>query len=93
MSDVCHVCGPVKHEAPTVLCAACALITTARGQRAVRRRKSIDRMYREVKARDHDAYRIAVESADSIAINHQLPSNVAADIEAALMSLAHRSLP
>lgn len=25
MSEPCHVCGPVKHEAPTVLCAPCAL--------------------------------------------------------------------
>lgn len=25
MSQQCHVCGPVKHEAPTVLCAPCAL--------------------------------------------------------------------
>lgn len=25
MSDRCHVCGPVKHEAPTVICAPCAL--------------------------------------------------------------------
>lgn len=25
MSDRCHVCGPVKHEAPTVLCARCML--------------------------------------------------------------------
>lgn len=30
MSDVCHVCGPVKHEAPTVLCAACALVCCPR---------------------------------------------------------------
>lgn len=25
MSQQCHVCGPVKHEAPTVMCAPCAL--------------------------------------------------------------------
>lgn len=25
MSDQCHVCGPVRHEAPTVICAPCAL--------------------------------------------------------------------
>lgn len=25
MSDQCHICGPVKHEAPTVICAPCAL--------------------------------------------------------------------
>lgn len=25
MSDFCHRCGPVKHEALTVLCAPCAL--------------------------------------------------------------------
>lgn len=25
MPDSCHVCGPVKHESPTVLCAPCAL--------------------------------------------------------------------
>lgn len=24
MSDLCEVCGPNKHEAPTVMCAACA---------------------------------------------------------------------
>ena len=25
MNEQCHVCGPVKHEAPTVICAPCAL--------------------------------------------------------------------
>lgn len=25
MSQQCHVCGPVRHEAPTVLCASCAI--------------------------------------------------------------------
>jgi hypothetical protein len=25
MSEQCHVCGPLKHDAPTVLCAPCAL--------------------------------------------------------------------
>jgi hypothetical protein len=25
MSELCEVCGPNKHEAPTVMCAACAL--------------------------------------------------------------------
>lgn len=25
MSAECHVCGPVKHEAPTVLCAECVV--------------------------------------------------------------------
>lgn len=24
MSEQCHICGPVKHEAPTVICAPCA---------------------------------------------------------------------
>jgi predicted regulator of Ras-like GTPase activity (Roadblock/LC7/MglB family) len=59
---------------------------------AERRKKWTDRVYREVKERDPDAYRDAVQSADGLAINHNLPSNVAADIEAALMSLAHRML-
>ena len=59
-----------------------------------------DRVYREVKARDHEAYRTAVESADGIAINlagvvaltnvQQL--KLGADIEAAMMSLANRLL-
>lgn len=26
MSDQCHVCGPVRHEAPTVICAPCLLL-------------------------------------------------------------------
>ena len=26
MSDLCHICGPEKHEAPTVICAPCALL-------------------------------------------------------------------
>jgi hypothetical protein len=25
MSDLCHICGPVKHDAPTVICAPCSL--------------------------------------------------------------------
>lgn len=25
MSSQCHICGPVKHECPTVICAPCAL--------------------------------------------------------------------
>ncbi len=25
MSDICHICGLVKHDAPTVICAPCAL--------------------------------------------------------------------
>lgn len=25
MSQICHVCGPVKHECPTVMCAPCLL--------------------------------------------------------------------
>lgn len=24
MSNWCHICGPVKHECPTVICAPCA---------------------------------------------------------------------
>lgn len=30
MSDLCHICGPVKHEAPTVICAPCALTELGR---------------------------------------------------------------
>jgi hypothetical protein len=26
MSEQCHVCGPVKHEAPTAICAPCLLM-------------------------------------------------------------------
>lgn len=25
MSEQCHICGPVRHEDPTVICAPCAL--------------------------------------------------------------------
>lgn len=30
MSEQCHVCGPVKHEDPTVICAPCALLESNR---------------------------------------------------------------
>lgn len=31
MSERCHICGPVKHEAPTVICAPCALAKGGHG--------------------------------------------------------------
>lgn len=31
MSQLCHICGPVKHEAPTVMCAPCAFDELERG--------------------------------------------------------------
>lgn len=34
MSDLCHICGPVKHEAPTVICAACSLSQLGRQHEA-----------------------------------------------------------
>jgi hypothetical protein len=30
MSDKCHICGPVKHECPTVICAPCSMETIDR---------------------------------------------------------------
>lgn len=30
MSERCHICGPVKHEAPTVICAPCAFTLEGR---------------------------------------------------------------
>lgn len=32
MSDRCHICGPVRHEAPTELCAPCALVFEQRAR-------------------------------------------------------------
>lgn len=29
-NSVCHVCGPVKHEAPTVFCSPCFFIMVVR---------------------------------------------------------------
>ena len=29
MSDQCHICGPVKHEAPTVVCVPCTMAMAA----------------------------------------------------------------
>lgn len=34
MSERCHICGPVKHEAPTVICAPCALTLDGREHEA-----------------------------------------------------------
>lgn len=69
-------------------------------RRATMRKEWTDRVYREVKASDPEAYRIVVESADGIAINHadkivmtnEQQIALGSDIEAALMSLAHRLL-
>lgn len=34
MSNNCHICGPVRHEAPTVICAPCALTLEGRQHEA-----------------------------------------------------------
>lgn len=34
MSERCHICGPVKHEAPTAICAPCALTLEGREHEA-----------------------------------------------------------
>jgi len=40
MSEQCHVCGPIRHEAPTVICAPCA-IQQVRSDEARRRLESL----------------------------------------------------
>jgi hypothetical protein len=49
-SPECHVCGPVKHECPTVICAPCALAPSSEFSRSAR------------EAAQHRQERIAVES-------------------------------
>jgi len=43
MSQQCHICGPVKHECPTVICAPCGLnMGNAMGVRLAALKKSAE---------------------------------------------------
>ena len=47
-----------------------------------------DKWYRALKAVEPDAYKKAVEYAQGVSLNHQLPLKVSADIEIASVMLA-----
>lgn len=51
------------------------------------------RAYERMRAVYFERFRECVETASTIAINHNLSSDVAADIEGALLQLASRLLP
>lgn len=75
-----------------------------RGRRAAfadRSRERIERMYREVNAADPEEYRRCIQAADGIMINASMEllglsdaqrAKLGANIEAALIDVAHRHL-
>jgi len=71
MSEQCHVCGPVKHEAPTVICAPCALLLSFGWDQDEVRRNG--KMKVVAVHRDNESIRIDVGPANSITVTGPAP--------------------